>query len=263
MKPLRIACCQFRAAPADKIGNIDRMRGFAEEAARLGARIVLYPELIVTGYIAAERIPALAEPVPGPAVSSLAKVAAGLGVALAFGMAEREPDGTGHNSLVFLSSRGELAGVYRKAHLWDTEKRWAVPGVGSIVVDYEGARAGGWICYDTRFPELARAQAVAGAELGLVSTAWLGPGEEWELALRARALDNAMFVAGADIVDPGIGCHGRSLVVDPNGNVIARARADEECLITADLDPEVMARQRGRVPLLRDRRPEAYDVPST
>ena len=239
------------------------MREFAREAAALGARVVLYPELIVSGYLAPELIPALAEPVSGPSVTSLARAAAELGTALAFGLAERGEDGRCHNSLVFLGSHGELAGVYRKAHLWDTEKRWAAPGDGSTVLEYCGARTGGWICYDTRFPELARAQALAGVELALVATAWLGPGDEWELSLRARALDNAMFVAGADIVDQGIGCHGRSLVVDPHGNVIARARTDTECLITADLDPAVMSRQRGRLPLFRDRRPAAYAVPSS
>lgn len=239
------------------------MREYAREAAGLGARLVLYPELIVTGYLAPERIPALAEPVSGPAVQSLSRAAVETKTALAFGFAERGEDGRCHNSLVFVGARGELAGVYRKTHLWDTEKRWAAPGEGSTVLEYCGARTGGWICYDTRFPELARAQAMAGIELALVATAWLGPADEWDLSLRARALDNAMFVAGADIVDPQIGCHGRSLVVDPHGNVIARAQADTECLITADLDPAVLGRQRGRVPLLRDRRPQAYTVPQT
>jgi predicted amidohydrolase len=257
---LRVACCQFRAAPADKRANVERMRGYAREAAGLGCRVVLYPECIVTGYLAPERMAALAEPLSGPSVTSLRRAAAELGVALAFGLAERGEDGRCRNSLVFVGTDGAIAGAYRKVHLWDTEKRWAEAGDRSLLLDYCGARTGGWICYDTRFPELARAQGLAGAELALVATAWLGPGEEWELSLRARALENMMFVAGADIVDPP-GCRGRSMVVDPYGNVIARAREDAECLITADLDPEAMNRQRGRLPLFRDRRPDAYAPP--
>jgi predicted amidohydrolase len=233
------------------------MVSYAEEAAASGARIVLYPELIVTGYLAAERMPALAEWLTGAAVTRLAAAADGLGICLAFGLAERTESGA-HNSLVFVDGGGRVAGVYRKVHLWDAEKTWAQPGAGAVTVTLDGLDVGGWICYDTRFPELARAEALAGAELALVATAWLGPGEEWELALRARAVDNGIYVAGADIVDPEIGCRGRSLIVDPRGTVIARAEPDTEGLILADLDPDVMAQQRGRVPLLRDRRPEAY-----
>ena len=161
------------------------MAEFAAEAARLGARIVLYPELIVTGYIDPDRIAKLAEPLTGPSVQSLAATAERLDVALAFGFAGRAPDGSIRNSLVFVGSNGEVAGVYRKVHLWDTEKTWALPGESTTVLWMEGVRACGWICYDTRFPELARSQALAGMELALVATAWLGHGEEWELALRA------------------------------------------------------------------------------
>jgi predicted amidohydrolase len=263
VEPVKVACCQFRPAPGDVPANLRRMRDLAGDAAREGARIVLFSELATTGYLPPERIPPLAEPLSGPAVSELARVAASLRVVLAFGLAERTADGRLHNSLVYLGAGGERAGLYRKVHLWDTERRWAVPGEGSTVVECAGWRTGGWICYDTRFPELARAQAAAGADLALVATAWLGPGDEWELAMRARALDNAIYVAGADTVDSAIGCHGRSLIVDPHGRVIARARLDEDCVITAEIDPQEMARQRERVPLLRDLRPEAYTAVTT
>jgi predicted amidohydrolase len=107
---------------------------------------------------------------------------------------------------------------------------------------------------------VARLGALAGADVGLVSTAWLGPGKEWELALRARALDNSMFVAGADIIgpDPALRCHGQSLIVDPKGRVLARAEPEQEGIICAALDPSVLDTQRGRLPLLGDRRPELY-----
>lgn len=254
MNTVALACCQFRATPASPPDNIERMLVYARQASAGGASLVLYPEMILTGYLPPERVPDVALSVTDPAFTALGRGAAERGVALVFGFPERDASGRLYNSQAFVGSDGVLRGVYRKTHLWPTERAWGTPGEAGLVVEMEGVNVGGWICYDTRFPELARSQALAGAELALVSTAWLGPGEEWELALRARALDNGIFVAGADIVDPAIGCRGRSLIVDPRGAVLARAPEGVDALITARLDPEVMRTQRARVPLLHDRR---------
>ena len=96
--------------------------------------------------------------------------------------------------------------------------------------------------------------------MALVPTAWLGPGQEWEVALRARALDNGIFCAGADIVgpDPALRCRGLSLIVGPQGDVLARAEPDSNGIICANLRQADLDAQRGRVPLLRHRRPELY-----
>jgi len=102
--------------------------------------------------------------------------------------------------------------------------------------------------------------ALGGADLGLVATAWLGPGDEWELALRARALDNSIFVAGADIIsyDPMLRCWGRSMIIGPKGKVLAKAEPEREGVIDAVLRGEELDAQRNRVPLLKDRRPDLY-----
>ena len=259
MTPLVVACYQFRPVPGSPDDNTRRMLEGARDAASAGAGVVLYPELAVTGYLGPERMVDLAMPADHPVLRRVARVAAELGVAVVYGFPELDSRGRRYNSQAYIASDGSPVGVYRKTHLFGREHEWATPGEGWLVVSLADTRVGGWICYDTRFPELARAQALAGAELALVSTAWLGPGEEWELALRARALDNGVYVAGADIVDPDIGCRGRSLIVDPRGMVIARAPEDQDGLITATLDPQVMERQRSRLPLLRHRRPEVYE----
>ena len=261
MKEMQIACGQFVAAPGDKEANVARMIAYAGEARDEGCALILFPELIVTGYLAPEQVRPLAEPVSGPHVQRLAGAARDLGIAIAFGLAELdEARDVRYNSLVVLDGRGDLAAVYHKVHLWATEREWAEPGREALAFALDGVRYGGWICYDTRFPEQARLSALAGMEVGLVSTAWLGPGDEWELALRARALDNHAFCAGADIIgpDPALRCYGLSMIVNPKGRVLARAVPEQEGIICATLHPAERDAQRGRVPLLVDRRPELY-----
>ena len=119
-----------------------------------------------------------------------------------------------------------------------------------------------WICYDSRFPEAARALALSGVTLGLVGSAWFGPDSEWELALRARALDNGIFAAGAAALGSfgGAPFHGTSLIVDPHGTVLARAPDSREGVIAAEYDESAVASFRTRVPLLQDRRPDSCRV---
>jgi predicted amidohydrolase len=262
IRDIRIACGQFAAKPGDAPSNVARMIRYAGQARAEGCEVIVFPELIVTGYLAPERVLPLAEPLTGPSVGRLAEAAGRIGIAIAFGMAELDPArGVRYNSLVIVDRTGHVAGVYHKMHLWDTEREWAEPGREVLSVELDQVRYSGWICYDTRFPELARLGALKGAEVALVPTAWLGPGDEWELALRARALDNGMFVAGSDIVgpDPALRCRGLSLIVDPKGNVLARAKPDSEGIICATLRQADLDAQRNRVPLLHHRRPELYD----
>ncbi|MFL7809939.1 MAG: carbon-nitrogen hydrolase family protein, partial [Anaerolineae bacterium] len=235
---IRIACGQCAAQPGDAATNVARMIEYAAQAQAEGCALILFPELIVTGYLPPDQVRPLAEPLTGPSVRALAQAAQQIGIAIAFGMAELDETlGVRYNSLVIMDRQARLAGLYHKMHLWDTEREWAEPGHEVLSVEMENVRYGGWICYDTRFPELARLGALAGAEVALVPTAWLGPGDEWELALRARALDNGIFCAGADIVgpDPALRCRGLSLIVDPRGKVLARAEPDSEGIICATL----------------------------
>lgn len=259
----RVACGQFQARAADKAYNLDRMRSQMEEAAGDGCAVIVFPELIVSGYLAAERMPEQAEPVPGPSVARVREDAARAGIAAAFGIAERTPDGTLYDSLVVVDGAGALVTTYRKLHLFGAETTWAAAGDEVPVFTVGGVAASGWICFDTRFPELARSAAARGAELALVPTAWLGPPLEWELALRARALDNSMYVAGADIVSTteGLLCHGHSMIVGPHGEVLARAGTELDCVIHADLDPAAIAHQQQRLALLANRRDDLFGKP--
>jgi predicted amidohydrolase len=259
MKTL-ISCGQFAPAPGDIRRNVDSIRLQAREAARRGARILVLPELCLCGYPSAAEARARSVSLDGPEMESARECARAAGIAVCFGLAERAADGRLFNSMAYVDARGTLRSVYRKVHLWADEKPWAVPGSGFESFEAEGLRLGIWICYDTRFPESARSLARSGATLGLIGSAWFGPEEEWELAVRARAMDNGMFVAGAAVQGAfdAIPFHGASLIVDPHGTVLARARADREDLIVAEHDDEMVRTFRARLPLLDDLRPGAY-----
>ncbi len=262
MRDLYIACGQFATEAGAKSQNVARMVTYSRQAKEKGCELILFPELIVTGYLPPDQVRPLAEPLNGPTVLALARAAREIGIAIAFGMAESHPQRELiYNSLVVLDAGGEIVGLYRKVHLWASEKQWATPGNVVPVFHVAGTACSGWICYDTRFPEIGRLAALQGADLALVPTAWLGPGDEWELALRARALDNSIFVAGADIIsyDPVLRCYGRSMIVGPKGKVLAHAEPEQEGIIDAVLKVEDLLAQRKRVPLLADRRPELYE----
>jgi predicted amidohydrolase len=255
-----LACGQFAPVAGGIPQNTEHMRAFARQAAGRGAGILVLPELCLCGYPPAAEARDWAVPAVGPEIDLLAKCARENRIALCFGFAEAAADHLLYNSMGFMDRTGTLRSVYRKVHLWVTEKKWATPGPGFLAMTDGEIRLGMWICYDTRFPETSRTLARAGATLGLVGSAWFGPPEEWELALRARALDNGMFVAGASVLG-SFGespFRGASLIADPHGRVLAQAREGVEEVICAEYDDRAVESFRSRLPLLSDLRPGAY-----
>ena len=261
MRELHVACGQFAADLQHPAKNIEVMKSQMAEAAKRGCEIILFPEMSLTGYMSPEELMPLAETRDGSSIRKIGEAAQRSQIAVVFGFPEIDSaTGFYHNSFVFIDEAGATVGLYRKIHLWDTEAAWAEPGVSVEVFDFADTKWTGWICYDTRFPELARLGFLGGAEVGLVPTAWLGPFDEWDLCLRARAVDNSMFVLGSDLINrhPELKCYGLSLIVGPHGEVLARATPERDCVIDAVLDPNLLTEQRNRVPVLRDRKPEVY-----
>jgi predicted amidohydrolase len=251
---LTLACAQFAAAAADVPLNLAKVDALAREAAGRGAKVVVFPELCLSGYLPAGEVERFAVAPDGPELSRVAATAQAARIAIAVGFAERESDGRLFNSIAFLGPGGEVA-VRRKAHLFGQDFRWAARAEPASAFDACGVRCGAWVCYDTRFPELARRLALDGATLGIVGAAWLGPADEWELAVRSRAMDNGIYMAAAALQGTGRGFafNGTSLVADPHGRVIARAAAGDG-VIVADYDDAVVSEFRGRLPLLEHRR---------
>jgi predicted amidohydrolase len=252
---LALACAQFAAAPAEVPVNLAKVDALAHEAAARGAALVVFPELCLSGYLPPGEIERFAVALEGPEMSRVAATARDARIAIALGFAERAPDGSLRNSIACLGPDGEVAAVRRKVHLFGQEPRWAAPAESAAAFDACGVRCGAWVCYDTRFPELARRLALDGATLGLVGAAWLGPADEWELAVRSRAMDNGIYVAAAALqgTSRGFAFRGTSLVADPHGRVIARC-AEGDGVTVAEYDDAVVNEFRGRLPLLEHRR---------
>ena len=259
MNALRVACGQFEARFGDADYNLAQMEAQTRQASDANCQVIVFAELSVSGYLEVARVMEAAEPIPGDAVSRMTACARSCGIAIAFGMAEQDGDRL-HNALVVLDRDGEMVAHYRKTHLFGAEEDWATPGGEVVSFFIDGVAATGWICFDTRFPEIARAAAMSGAELALVPTAWLGPPAEWELAVRSRAMDNTMFVAGADQIChvKDLRCRGNSVIAGPHGDVLAQAVSDAPGVIWADLDPRELESQRDRLALLANRRADLF-----
>jgi predicted amidohydrolase len=212
-----------------------------------GAELLVLPEAATTGFapgMTAGALWDLVSDVPGPVTEPLQEAARRLGVHVVLGTYQRGAErGNVGNAAVVIDSDGEVRGVYHKTHLFCGEDRdhggWVTPGNRAVVVDTDLGKLGLMICFDGDYPELARIQAVAGAEVICRPSALLRSADIWELTTRARAYDNHVFVVAANATgaDPGGFLYfGNSMIVTPIADVLARA-ASHEGWVSALLDP--------------------------
>ena len=213
-----------------------------------GAELVVLPESATTGFTpgcSPEELWDLVSELPGPVVAPIQAAAAALGVHVCVGTYERGPErGVVYNSSALIGPDGSLLGVYRKTHPFCTEMAsrggWVTPGDEVCVVETDLGKIGMMICFDGDYPELARIQAVQGAEVICRPSALLRSADIWELTSRARAYDNHVFIIGANAtgVDPaGVLYFGNSHIVTPVAHIAARA-ATHESWVSARLDPD-------------------------
>jgi predicted amidohydrolase len=224
-----------------------------------GADLVVLPELWTTGAFAFESFGAGAEPLEGPTYEAMAKAASDAGVWLHAGsIPERAPEGPLYNTSLVFSPSGELAAAYRKIHRFGFDKGEAVlMGAGSelVTVRLPSTTLGLATCYDLRFPELFRGLVDAGAETLVVPAGWPERRRShWTLLARARAVEDQSYVlaCGTAGTHAGVPQAGHSIVVDPWGEVLAEAGADEEVL-TVEFDPAKVGVTREQFPVLKDR----------
>jgi predicted amidohydrolase len=270
---VRAAAVQLNSRE-DKRRNLAVAEGLVRDAARDGAELVVLPEKFnVLG--TAEQMSAQAEPLDGPTLSWAGALATELGLWLVAGSIVERIEGEPklRNTSALVGPDAEVHAVYRKIHMFDVdlggtryrESDSESPGEEIVLAEAAGLPLGLSVCYDLRFPELYRILAVRGARAIAVPAAFtLYTGKDhWEVLIRARAIENQIFVVAAGQIGehpPDHRSYGRSMIVDPWGIPLAIA-PDRECFIAADLDLEDQDRVRESLPSLANRRPAAYRWP--
>jgi predicted amidohydrolase len=283
---MRVAAIQTTAGP-DRLANLDAAAHLVAEAARSGAELVVLPE-----YFSVAGTPDVlrrhAESRSGPTLTWASDLARRWGIHLVAGSFPEREESAGpaprlFNTSCLVGPTGAVEAVYRKIHLFDVALdgtsfcESATISAGEALGVAPLGRPGGQgdpapmlgmsICYDLRFPEPYRIMTLLGATVVTVPaafTAATGP-PHWELLLRARAVENQVFVIGAGQVGdlpPGMPrAHGHSMIVDPWGVILAERTDPTPGVVLADLDPERQLRIRAELPVLANRRPAAYRWP--
>lgn len=246
---------------------LTQVETFAAQARQAGAQMLVFPENLMTPHrLTPSELCAQAEPLEGSFAQGVATIARTYGLWVVFTMNERNPSGgQPYNTAVIADDAGALRASYRKCHLYDAHSvresdRMSRGEALFSPLATPFAMLGLGICYDLRFPELARIAALQGCDLLLYPSAWYdGPHkrEHWKTLLRARAIENECYVAG--VCRAGRHLVGTSLVVGPLGEVLAEGPdATQEALVTATIDLETIAAARDAMPCLDHRRPELY-----
>lgn len=253
---MRVALSQITSSPSPS-ANLELVAEQVKAAAADGASVVLFPEATMACF--GTSLGPLAEPLDGPWASAVRAVAAEAGVLVVAGMFTPAPDGRVHNTLLATGHDQHVG--YDKIHLFDAfgfqESRTVAPGSSLVVLGELGLAT----CYDVRFPAVFTGLADRGASVILLGASWgAGPGkrEQWELLVRARALDSTCWVVACGQADPGVPSTaptgiGHSMVVAPDGSVHASVGAAPELLVV-DLDLGLVEKTRETIPVLANRR---------
>jgi predicted amidohydrolase len=269
---MQVAAVQMRCS-SDRSDGLDRAETLVVEAAALGARLVVLPELFASLHrpsVMRDR----AEPIDGPTVSWARQLAATTSCSLVAGsFVERAGDDL-FNTSCLVGPDGGLRAVYRKIHLFDVdlestrsrESDVFTAGSEPTTAEVDGERIGLTICYDLRFPELYRIETLLGAQMIVVPSAFTAAtgSDHWELLVRARAVENqvAMIAAAQWGTSPdGIERHGHALIVDAWGRVLADAGDEGDSVVIGDNELETQADIRRRFPSLGNRQPKSYRWP--
>lgn len=252
---MNIVALQTNIVWENKPANFAAVRRLLAGAAPEKGSLVVLPEMFATGF--SMNTDAIAEPGGGETEQFLARTAREFGICLQAGAAVRDPDGRVRNKALVFSAAGELLASYAKMRPFTPggEAQHYVAGERPVTFPWHDWTISPFICYDLRFPEIFRQAAAAHRpELFTVIASW--PQKRilhWVRLLQARAIENQAFVLGVNRVgaDPYYSYTGRSVIVDPNGELLADAGVDEGC-VSAHLDLAGLRKYREGLPFLAD-----------
>ncbi|NOQ51197.1 MAG: carbon-nitrogen family hydrolase [Desulfuromonadaceae bacterium] len=261
MKQLTCASIQFNIHLGYIDTNLDKATAALKRVAGKGAKLAVLPEMWSCGYDY-RNLPILAKETPR-VLEELQETCRKLDLVTVGSLPELD-NGTIYNT-AYVIDRGEITGSYRKLHLFSTLRENEHLGAGNraLVVETSVGKLGIAICYDLRFPELFRKLALAGAEIICLPAEWPKPRQEhWKTLLRARAIENQLFVIAANCcgIQGKLDFFGLSQLISPLGNILQMAEESDTELIAA-FDFAEMEKYRGQINILADRRDDIYGTP--
>ncbi len=260
-RTLQAAAIQFNISLGYIDANLDAVATALKRVANQGAKLVVLPEMWSCGYDY-RNLAELAGETPR-ALKELQNECRKLGL-VTVGSLPELANGTIYNT-AYVIDKGEMVGSYRKLHLFSTMREDQFLGAGnqSLVVETSVGRLGIAICYDLRFPELFRKLALEGAEIICLPAEWPKPRQEhWKTLLRARAIENQLFVIAANCcgIQGKIDFFGLSQLISPLGNILEMA-GEKDTELVANFDFSEMRKYREQIKILVDRRADIYGTP--
>ncbi len=265
---LRVALVQMSVARGRYEENLEKGEAFIAEAARGGSELVCFPEMWTTGFdwetnhsIAAEH---------ESAWRAVSGFAGKYGAWVSGSMLSADSRARLFNTHALFSPAGEAVGIYHKTHLFSLigEDRHLTAGDSLCTVEAPWGMTALAVCYDLRFPELFRSYALRGALMTLLPAAFPFPRlEHWNVLVRARAIEDQMFmvatnqVGSEEFAEGGRSTYfGRSVVIDPWGRTVVEAGESEEAILRAEIDLEGATEARGRMKVLEETRADLYEL---
>lgn len=250
---MKIQLAQIPAEDGVTAPNLQRVLAAIQNAAA-DTDLIVFPETCLMGFPTAQEVHGVAEPEDGPTLSAVKQAVKARGISVAVGFAEADA-GQCFNTTVLIGPEGTVL-KYRKTHLWGTDVGVFAPGDQLGTALWNGVRVGILICFDIEFPETARALAAQGAELLIVTNGNMDPyGPVHHSLMIARALENQVFAVMSNRCGSGGGLvfAGESMVVAPNGQVLAALGRDEASL-SVEIDLQQVPRSRSDYTYLQLRR---------
>jgi predicted amidohydrolase len=263
MRQITVATVQMAPKLNEVEANLERMGKWVEDICRdQKVDVIVFPELMTTGYECGVRFADLAEQVPGHQVNYLAKRASDFRVHIAFGLVEKQKvESVLYDSAVLIDADGEVNSSYRKIHLRGEERLAFRPGYRFVASETSLGVVGMLLGWDLAFPEAARCLALQGVELLCACANWERPHTQaWRAYVLARAMENSLFVAAANRIgeEYSYDFFGSSLIVGPTGQVYSALDEGVEGYGLATLDLDEVRTSREDSQLLQVRQPRSY-----
>jgi omega-amidase len=264
-KKMKLGISQINCTPGDIEANLDKITQFTLLAKNTNCEVVVFPEMVDTGYNMAT-IKNDAKTWEEKPFKHLQQNARFNNMNIICGISEKEGNKI-FNSIAAIDQQGELIGKYRKTHLAAyppfNEHNSISPGNSLEIIPFGEFKIGLMICYDLRFPEIARSLSLKGANVLLLCSAWPFPRLiHWETLIRARAIENqAYFIAANRIGSVGRTTFcGSSRIVDPYGVVVSSAAENRETLIVGEISKQTVFDVREQMPIFSHRREDLYEL---